>query len=856
MKKQLLLVDGHGLAFRGFYALPENLSAGDGTPTNAILGFMNMMLKAVDRWPAYGLGIFFDVKGPTKRHLLFDEYKGNRKPTPPKFAVQVPIIMELCKAMGFPVFTREGVEADDMIVSTARAGAAGGWEVSILSADKDLFQIIGDGISVIRPSHGVTDFTVYDNESFVAKYGFAPSLMADYLALVGDAVDNIPGVPGIGEKSAIELVGRYGPLEEIYANLGELTKARRTKLENGRELAFKSRELIVPQDTEAAPESEMLMGGPDMDKLRPLCTRLGLKKILARFGTDEGSAIMEEVETEPAAVSCGEKFEGTEAPLEELLAESELSLAQFPESESLYCIAARDGRNARIDMRSSEESGLFSDWSDRPGSSLYMYGYRAFLSKWPGTRLPGVDAIYDLETANYLLHPDQGGAKGIARSLGEKLPEGRLLALNLFQLYGRFAPQLEKFGLEKVMRGIDLPLAAVLAKMHLTGIHADGTELEAMDRDLEASITETKAKITEYTGEDINLASPKQVGELLFEKLMLPPIKKNHTGYSTDAYVLEELSKLPEPMCTVPKLIIKYREESKIQTGFVQPFARLSRESGGVIRSTFDNLATGTGRLASYDPNVQNMPVFGIWPERFRSCFTPRSEDSVFVSADYSQIELRVLAELTGEEKLLNAFREGLDIHLETASWVFGLPAEDITHEQRRFAKVVNFGLLYGMSSFGLAQRLSIPRPAAAQIVDRYFSVLPKVREYISESVETAKKRGYTLSMFGRIRPLSEVTTVEGRGNSPINRVAVNTPIQSAASDIAKIALFRFDNELSKKFPSAYTVLQIHDSIVCECSETDADGVEELLVSTMEGVCSLNVPLKAEAKRGRSLKDL
>ena len=348
------------------------------------------------------------------------------------------------------------------------------------------------------------------------------------------------------------------------------------------------------------------------------------------------------------------------------------------------------------------------------------------------------------------------------------------------------------------------------------------------------------------------------MGDLLFGKLMLPPIKTTKGGgsYSTSIEVLEELAKLPEPLCVVPKMLIKHREESKIFSAFVQPFIKYSRDGGGVVHSTFDHLATGTGRLASRDPNVQNMPVFGEWADRFRSCFTPRTEDCVFVAADYSQIELRVLAELTEEEKLIRAFHDGSDIHLETASWVFGLPAEQITAEQRRFAKVVNFGLLYGMSAFGLAQRLGVPRPAAQQIVDRYFSVLPSVKNYITESANEAKERGYTRSLFGRIRPLAEVSTTEGRGAGAINRVAVNTPIQSTAADIAKIALFRLDAALAEKFPGARIVLQVHDSIVCECARKDAEAVRALLVKTMESVDILSVPLKAEPKSGNSLKDI
>ena len=851
MKKDLLLIDGHGLAFRGFYALPPELSAADGTPTNAVLGFFNMMLKVLDEWPVEGLGIFFDPKGPTRRHELFAEYKQTRKPTPEAFRVQMPLIIELCRAMGFPVFSRDGVEADDYIVSTAKACAASGWDVKILSADKDLFQAIGDGISVIRPSRGVTDFTLYDGVNFREKYGFEPPFMADYLALLGDSVDNIPGVPGIGEKTALDLVGKFGRLEDIYENLESVPKARRGKLEAGREAAFMSRVLVVPQETEPAPEEELTPKEPDMSELFALCTRLGLKKIYARF--------VDETETAAMAAAAAEVSEpsGEETELEKLLEAEEIALSPAViDGAPRFFAAAADGRVASFDGRGGEERALFREWAKR--GRLLLCGYREIMSDYPDFPLPERERIYDVETAHYLLHPDRGGAAGMERSFGEPVKAGSGLALRLFRYRDTLAHGIDKYGLAKVMDEIDMPLAPALAGMHTLGMHTDAGKLEALGAELAQSIAKGEADIKEYTGENINLASPKQVGDLLFGKLMLPPIKTTKGGgsYSTSIEVLEELAKLPEPLCVVPKMLIKHREESKIFSAFVQPFIKYSRDGGGVVHSTFDHLATGTGRLASRDPNVQNMPVFGEWADRFRSCFTPRTEDGVFVAADYSQIELRVLAELTEEEKLIRAFHDGSDIHLETASWVFGLPAEQITAEQRRFAKVVNFGLLYGMSAFGLAQRLGVPRPAAQQIVDRYFSVLPSVKNYITESANEAKERGYTRSLFGRIRPLAEVSTTEGRGAGAINRVAVNTPIQSTAADIAKIALFRLDAALAEKFPGARIVLQVHDSIVCECARKDAEAVRELLVKTMESVDILSVPLKAEPKSGNSLKDI
>lgn len=849
MKKEMLLIDGHGLAFRGYYALPQNLAAEDGTPTNAILGFLNMTLKAIDEWPTEGLGIFFDVKGSVKRRELFENYKEGRKPTPESLKAQLPIIVELCQAMGFPVFMREGIEADDYIVSTAESASREGWGVKILSADKDLFQVIDGNVEVLRPQQGVTGFGLYDATSFEEKYGFRPPLMADYLALVGDAVDNIPGVPGIGDKTAKELVSRYGTLEDIYDHLDEMPKSRRAKLEENRELAFKSRELIVPEPTESVPIGELAPRAPEMAELRKLCARLGLKKILSRFtGVEE--ELVEEEPTGPLAVDV----KAIPAAFEELLSSRELSLAEEPVEKGRFILADRAGRTAAFDLSDAQQREKLAEWAKN--GEIYISGYRRLLAAFPSLPLPKYGRVRDLETEHYLLHPDQSGAKGLARSIGGPLPDGEELALRLFVLCDHFMAELRSQGLDRVMYEIDMPLAPTLAKMQDVGLYVDVERLEGVGEALTKSIASTEADINEYVGGPVNLSSPKQVGELLFEKLHLPPIKKNKTGYSTDASVLEELSKLPEPLCDVPKKIVSYREESKVLSGFVQPFIKAARDGGGIVHSTFDHLATGTGRLSSSDPNVQNMPVFGEWANLFRECFVPRRQGYVFVAADYSQIELRVLAHLTGEEKLIRAFNEGSDVHRETASWVFGLPPEDVTPEQRRFAKVVNFGLLYGMSAFGLAQRLGIPRPAAQHMVDRYFSALPSVRGYIERSVKEAKERGCAESIFGRRRPLAEVATIEGRGNNPIDRVAVNTPLQSAAADIAKIALFKFDDALSEKFPDAKIVLQIHDSIVCECRAEDAVAVEKLLIETMENAAQLKVPLKAEPKLGVSLKEV
>ena len=867
MSKELLLIDGHGLAFRGFYALPPTLTAADGTPTNAVVGFTNMLVKCIDEWGADGVGLFFDPHGPTRRKDIYAEYKAGRKPAPEEFKVQMPLIIDISRAMGLPVCIRDGIEADDCIIATARKAAAEGWRVKILSADKDLFQVVGEGVAVVRPAKGVSDFRNYDEEYFTKEYGFTPASMADYLALLGDAVDNIPGVQGIGEKGAKELISQYGSLDGIYAHLGEIAKGRRAKLEAGREQAYVSKSLIVPIDTEPLEASELVLGEPDAVLLREMCERLGLRKLLARFVKDKTVPEAQPPKTDTAAAQSSLFAPEPEAgvttntetasevaansALEPLLESPELALV--PVAGEKAFVADRSGRVSEVSASDGATLDKLAKWAET--GVVYLYGYREALAAgvFP---LPADARVRDLETIHYMLHPDRGGS-AIEKTLGAPLPQGAALAAALFSLYDGMHLQLDAAPeLGKLMTELDVPLSRALASLQRGGLHADAEKLKKLEADLTAAISATEDSIAETVGERINLNSPKQVGGLLFEKLLLPPVKKTKSGYSTDASVLEELARLPEPLGTVPGKILEFREQSKVLSGFVEPFLKLAQEGDGFIHSTFDQLATGTGRLASRDPNVQNMPVFGGWADRFRECFTPSAPERTFVAADYSQIELRVLAHLCGEERLLAAFREGRDVHMETASWVFGLPPEDITPEQRRFAKVVNFGLLYGMSAHGLAQRLGISRLQAASMVERYFSVLPRVKNYLEESIKAAKAAGYTRSIFGRRRPLAEVSTVEGRGNNPIDRVAVNTPIQSSASDIAKIALMRFHEVVNREFTDARIILQIHDSIVCECKKSDAEAVEKRLVETMEGVNVLSVPVKAEPKRGDSLKEV
>ena len=845
--KKILLVDGHGLAFRGFYALPE-MNAPDGTPTNAVLGFTNMLLKALEEWQPDGVGLFFDPHGPTARNKMYEAYKEGRAPTPEAFKAQMPLILDLSQALGFPLFVEDGVEADDLIAATAVSLEEEGVQAIILSADKDLLQILRGNVRMARPSKGISEFKFYDADSFKAEYGFEPKAMADYLALVGDAADNIPGVAGIGDKTARTLLSEYGSLDGVYEHLDALPKGQRVKLENGREAARASYGLVVPQPVEPIPASKLERKEIDYPNALALTQRLGLKKLVQRLELDRpaGAAMPSKASVVSVDAEASE--------LSGLLEENVLVLANDP--PTLMTMAGKWATLGELGKCKTEERVL-RDWLRASERRLVLADYGSWCGRCEFlASLP--EKIFDAELAHYFYHPD-AKSHTLEAIIDEPPSGGAAEAKAILALYEEYGRSGLSGDMESIMREIDAPLTPVLLRLGENGLHVDLTALRELDGELKSYTSALEREICTAAGRAINLNSPKQVGELLFETLRLPAVKKTKTGYSTDVTVLEELARLPEPLSHIPKKMLDYRECSKMSSGFVQPFlAHAAQSADGKIHSTFLHTVTGTGRLASRDPNVQNLPVFGDWAVKFRSTVTPggTAGEKIFVAADYSQIELRVLAHLSGEERLTEAFAKGRDIHLETASWVFDLDPADIMPEQRRFAKTVNFGLLYGMGAHGLAQRMGISRQEAAKLVERYFSVLPKVKGYLEKSAADARARGYTRSIFGRIRPLSEVATVEGRGNNPIERVAVNTPIQSAAADIAKIALIRFQRALEAEGCESRLVLQVHDSLICETPVGQADRVEALLAETMEGVRYIDVPLKAEPKRGRSLAEV
>ena len=873
--KKVLIIDGHGLAFRAFYAVSP-LSASDGTPTNAILGFMNMLTKVENDVSPQNCVVVFDASGPTFRHVLYKEYKANRRPTPETFKPQIPLLKELLTALGYPVIVKSGVEADDVMGSLALDAARRGEEAVIVSSDKDLLQELSPGVKILRPlKTGIANLKTYDVDSFREEFGFSPRSMPDYLALVGDASDNVPGVAGIGEKTALQLIRQAGTLEKLFEDL-ETQSAVGKKLAAGKENAFKSRELIYLKLDLTLPSS-LTKESPHFDDAFALCKRLELGKLMEKLKhLTEHKLEAEEASVNTLPPSGAHidiktwRAQCEEADVESLLERDELAIALLhsgkypPEPRSVELQLSDSGGRYAV-LRGMEVPPNF--WTRLAGKRLFVNDYKDlvayFAAESEQTRFRPFEEhkIWDLKTAHYLLHPDTSPTLESQPHL-DPVP-----VLPLWQLARELNLEIQRYGhLSELMEQIDLPLIPVLVDMERGGIRLSTKNFLELQRELEARIADIEKEISSAISvaagvsgglpEEINLNSPKQVAWLLFERLGLPggAKTKGKTGFSTSASVLESLAALNLPHSHVPRLLLEHRELSKMQSGFVVPLQKAANLGGGVVHTTFEAAFTGTGRLSSRDPNLQNLPAFGHWSRRIKEGLVPNHPGHVFVAADYSQIELRILAHFSGEERLQEAFRKGgRDIHRETAAWVFATHPEDVTPELRRVAKMINFGLLYGMSPFGLAERLNIPRNEAGNIISRYFAALPGVKQYLEASAALAQKRGHTQTLFGRIRPIQILKG--GRDRSGLKRIAINTPIQGTAADIARKAMLDFDRHFAAD-KDVRLFLQIHDSLVCECPQERAAEVGEALAAIMKSAATLAVPLEVELKTGRSLADV
>ena len=839
--KKLMILDGNSVVNRAFYGV-RPLNAPDGTPTNAVYGFLAILQKLFEGEAPDSLCVAFDLPAPTFRHEMYEGYKAQRKPMPEELAVQMPLLKETLDAMHIRRLEAAGWEADDVLGAVSAICEKSGWACEIVTGDKDSFQLITETTSVlhVKSRMGQTETILYDRARFEEEYGFAPPLMVDLKALMGDASDNIPGVPGIGEKTALDLVRRYGRVADIYAGLDglDIKDSVRKKLAAGREsaemsytLATISREAPVELKPEDASWSRDF--GPE---LYAVLDRLGFRRFIEKWGLAPAPEAVQETESRAMPELSALTAQEAEARIR---AAETLGLA-LP-GDDLDSLSLCDGE-AIFTLNWGE---LGEDYNRllrlvfSPEVKKSAHGVKDLMGLALAEGLGTEGFVFDTELAAYVLDPTESGydlGKLTKRYLGAELPEARAA----LELMAPMRAKLAENGAEKLYFDIELPLCQVLAEMERAGFLVDRKALADFGESLTAGIDALQRGIWELAGHEFNINSPKQLGEVLFDELMLPAGKKTKTGWSTNADILEKLiGKHP-----IIGDILEYRMLTKLKSTYADGLLKVI-SADGRIHTNFRMTVTATGRLSSTEPNLQNIPVRRELGAQIRRMFVA-APGCVLVDADYSQIELRLLAHISGDETMQNAFKSGEDIHAVTASQVFGLPLAEVTPAQRSSAKAVNFGIVYGISAFSLAQDIKVSPAEARAYIDAYMQKYHGVREYMDRVIAEAKERGYVETLFGRRRPVPELKASNFNTRSFGERVARNMPIQGTAADIIKLAMVNVRRRLRAEGLEARLILQVHDELIAECPEREAERVAALRAVT------LSVPLTAEAHSGHS----
>lgn len=839
----LWLIDGHSYAYRAFYGLPA-LTNRKGQPTQAVYGFAVFLLGLLrERKDGEEIVVAFDPPGPTFRHEALATYKAQRKPTPDDLVSQFPLVRELVSALGVPAVEQPGFEADDVLATLAVAAEGAGRPVVIYSGDKDILQLVNGGIRVAVPRR---EDDLMDADAVRAKWGVSPGQIADLLALMGDTSDNLPGVPGVGEKTAALLLSQFGSITAMYERLGEVKSEKlREKLAAARSQVLATRELAVLR-TDVPVPGGLAACAPqpgDPARARTLFEELDFNRLLASLpaaGTLAG-------DTEPPppsvpAIPAGAPpialADADAALVAALSASGRVAVAAAKSGEASVLAFSADGGRWTVPAAAAALGGL-AGWLADPARAKVTFDAKAVARAAVacGTVLRGV--AFDVRLAAGLLDARD------ARSGAEDLSPGPLLDALAARAPGLEA-RIEASGLTTLLREVELPVAPILAEMEARGIRLDRDVLAVVERELAARLGELKEQVSRDAGPAFNPLSPKQVGELLFRKLNLPAGRKTKTGYSTDEAVLDELS-ASHP---VPGLILEIRKLSKLLGTYLQPLPALVG-GDGLLHTTFHQLGAATGRLSSSDPNLQNIPVRGPTGRRIRAAFVARSSAWRLLSADYSQIELRILAHVAADEAFLEAFRRDEDIHAATAGEMFGRPAADVTPDQRRAAKAVNFGIMYGMTAYGLARELKCEPGTAREYLDRYFLMHPAVKRFWDRTLAEARIAGFATTLFGRRRPLPELASANKVRREEAEREAINHPIQGTAADFMKLAIARS----AERVPDARLLLTIHDELLFEVPRGRETELAAAVRAAMEGVHALSVPLKVEADWGDSWAD-
>lgn len=865
MPKTVAVIDGNSLMHRAYHAVPPTMTAPDGTPTNAAFGFLSMLLKFIEMEQPDALVCAFDKGRPKFRMEALEQYKAQRPPMDEELKAQFPVIENLLASMNVPVVALPGWEGDDILGTVAARDEELGYRTLLVTGDKDAYQLASDLTKIVTTKRGITDVVIYGPEEVEERYGVTPAQFTDFLGLKGDKADNIPGVPGIGDKKAASMLQSYGNLEGIYANLDKFKGKQLENLTNYKDDAFLSRQVAtIVRDADFELDLETI-SFPDFDaeQVTKAFTDVRMMAHLAKILKLQGG--------EAASIDLGswDNFvEGDEAKAAiELPAEGYVPVAWALDPQaSLF----GDGLTLAVNLGGS--TALFHDEEAKEtlaflvrereiaaadAKSLFQVVFPADTAQDAFvSRGEILDAhMFDVTLAAYVADSNNGAATLNAlmeRYAGAVLPDEKdpqkkvaLQAAAIGALVDPLAQELEKEGARKVYDAIDLPLVGVLACMERTGAALDVDHLKALNESTGAEVDRLRAAIYASAGHEFNVDSPKQLSEVLFDELGLTPKKKTRSGYSTNASVLKELTDEHE----LPGLMLEYREYAKIKSTYIDALPRMRAEDGRV-HTSFNEMVTTTGRLSSSDPNLQNIPVRTDFGRQIRTCFVPLNEGEVFVSADYSQIELRLLAHLSGDEHLIASFNSGEDFHASTASRVFGVPMDDVTPQMRSRAKAVNFGIVYGQQAYGLSQSLHIPFYEAKEMIDRYFEVHPGVRTYLDDVVAQAHKDGYATTLFGRRRYIPELKAKNAAQRGFGERTAMNHPMQGTAADIIKLAMRQVQDELVTRDLGTRLMLQVHDELDLSVPESEVEEVSDLLTSVMESVVELSVPLLVDVSAG------
>ena len=847
--KKLIAIDGNNILYRAYFALPSMMTK-SGVPTGAIFGFLSTMFKLTQEQPDYLL-VAFDMHGPTFRHEQYDDYKAGRAETPDDLRTQIPLMKKLLAEMGIAVCECPRFEADDILGTFARLANESGVDALLVTGDRDALQLIGPNTHVLMPKKA-NETVEYDEALLMEQYGLVPARMPDLKGLMGDSSDNLPGIPGVGEKTARKLLEKYGTLENALAHAADEKGALQKKLTEGAESARMSYRLglidthaPVPFGLEAcAFEPARLAGGA------PMMQELELRSLLSRL--PKGGASMQQHEKNTDIIHvCVDDAEKLAALVETLGKAKRLALhVEDALSLSADGITQYDVvLGATLLDAGLDEGQVYAALKpllEHEGTEKLVFDakrLRHILARF-GIALAGV--TFDAMLADYLLHAihPAGSLKTLA---GERLGFAEGGAAALVRLADSMVPELAEKELDWLYREVELPLERVLFDMEQIGFALDTDVLREMSTTFKVRIDAIAEEIYRLAGERFNILSTKQLGAVLFDKLLLPPWKKTKSGYSTDAETLETLADKHE----IVPLIIEYRTLSKLCSTFLDGLLAVVRPESGRVHTSFNQNVTATGRISSTEPNLQNIPVRTELGREIRKAFVA-SEGHLLVDADYSQIELRLLAHMSGDEGMIRAFREGDDIHRRTASEVFGVPFEEVTSAQRSAAKAVNFGIVYGISDYGLARNLGITRKEAAHYIELYLARYPGIQRYMLESVAAGKRDGYVRTLMGRRRELPELQSSNYNTRSFGERVAMNMPIQGTAADVIKLAMVRVHEALQREGLQAKLILQIHDELIIDAPFEEVARVEKLLAECMENVIALAVPLSAEVKTGRS----